>query len=218
MTIGCFLQTASRTGAAALILAMTAGAATITYSTDAAGTGFGGSGLTLNNLSGQASTLTFIPNVNISTGVPSNVNFGNFTLVCPTCSTQAAGQGSQFGAFTFDLIITDITDGATGKFVGTSTGGTLFSDVSQLTINWAPLQLGPGTTNATTGSFGPATFSTTIFTGIVAPNSGAVPGQSTVQGYVDIAATSTVPEPATFGLAGVTLLGLVLLRKKLAVR
>lgn len=104
-----------------------------------------------------------------------------------------------------------MTDSATGRFVGTSTGGTVFSDVSQLTINWAPLQLGPGTNNAISGNFGTTIFTTTIFTGIVAPNSGAVPGQSTVQGFVT---SSAVPEPATLSLIGAALLGLGMLRRK----
>lgn len=123
-------------------------------------------------------------------------NFGNFTLVSSLCSTQAIGAGSFFDAFTFDLIITDVSDSATGSFVGSSTGGTVYSDASQLTVNWASLQLGPGTNNATSGNFGRTIFSTTVFTGIVAPNSGAVPGQSTVQGLVN---STAVPEPATKG-------------------
>jgi len=211
MTLRRLVQAASITGVAVFMMVGSASATTVTYNTNAAGTGFGGSSLTLNNSTGQAATLTYIPDVNITTGVPSNVNFGNFTLVCGTCSTQAIGTGSFFNSFTFDLVITDVTDGATGQFVGTSTGGQVFSDVSQVTVNWAPLQLGPGTNNATSGDFGPTIVTTTVFTGIVAPNSGAVPGQSTVQGFVN---SSAVPEPATLSLVGGTLLGLGMLRRK----
>lgn len=216
MTIGCFATTAAlKVSLTALLLATSAGAANITFNTNAAGTGFGGSSLMLSSSSGQAATLTFIPDSDISTGVPSNVNFGNFTLVCPSCTTQVVGTGSTFSAFTFDLILTDVTDGGTGIFQGTSTGGDLYSDVSQLTINWAPLQLGPGTNNAASGTFGASVFSTTVFTGIVAPNSGAVPGQSTVQGYVDFAA---VPEPATFGMVGGAMLLLGFVNRKRILR
>lgn len=212
MKIGVHFQALSITGATILIMAASASASTITYSTNAAGTGFGGSTLTLNSNVGAAATLTFMPDVNITTGVPSNVNFGNFTLVCPNCSTQAIAAGSHFNAFTFNLIITDVTDSATGQFVGSSTGGTVFSDVSQLTVNWAPLQLGPGSSNAMTGNFGSTIFSTTVFTGIVAPNSGEIPGQSTVQGFVS---SSAVPEPATLSLvSGALLLGLGVMRRK----
>ena len=178
----------------------------ITYSTNVPGTGFGGNGLVLNDSSGVSATLVFIPDANITTGVPSNVNFGNFTLTCSSCSTQAVGAGAFFAQFTFDLVLTDVSDGASGKFVGTSTGGLLYSDASNLTINWAPLQIGPGLSNSIGGSFGLTEFSTTVFTGIVAPNSGAVPGQSTVQGYVS---SASAPEPATlFTALGALLLGL----------
>ncbi len=209
MTIGRLVQAASMTGAAILMMAASASADTITFSTNGPGTGFGGSSLILNNSTGAAATLAFVPNASIVTGVPSNVNFGIFALACPTCSTLAGGIGSTFSPFTFDLIVTDITDGATGKFTGTSTGGMVYSNLSGLTVNWAPLQLGPGTNNAMSGSFGPTSFTTTVFTGIVAPNSGTDVGQSTVQGFV-----SSVPEPATFGLIGGALLGLGLLRRK----
>lgn len=210
-------QARRSTATAALLLLLTAArvsAGPITYSTNVAGTGFGGAGLTLNSSSGAAATLTFIPNADVVSGVPSNVNLGNFTLACPSCSTQAGGVASFFGAFTFDLLITDVTDGATGRFVGTSTGGTVSSDVSLITITWAPLQLGPGTNNALVGNFGVTIFSTTVFTGIVAPNSGTTFGQSTVEGFIDSVLSSVdVPEPNTFALAGVALLALGLIRK-----
>ncbi|MBY0372963.1 MAG: PEP-CTERM sorting domain-containing protein [Bryobacteraceae bacterium] len=200
-------------GLAALAMATNARAALVTYNTNAAGTGFGGATLTLSNSVGANATLSFVPNGDTSTGVPSNVNFGNFTLVCPSCSTQALSAGSFFSPFTFNIVVTDVTDGAVGQFVGTSTGGTVFSDVSQITINWAPLMIGPGTTNASSGNFGPTTFSTTVFTGIVAPNSGSVPGQSTIQGFVTSADPTATPEPATTALIGSALLAFGMLRR-----
>src|SRR5579871_6667000 len=213
MKFGRLVQTTSILGVALFMMAVSASATSITYNTNAAGTGFGGTSLTLNDTSGTSATLTFIEDANITTGVPSNVNFGNFTLVCGGCSTQAAGTSSStFGAFTFNLIITDVTDGgATGRFVGTSTGGTIWSDVSPITVNWAPLVLGPGAINALTGNFGGTTFTTTVFTAIVAPNSGAVHGQSTVQGHVD---STVTPEPATFALLGGSLMGLGLFGRR----
>jgi hypothetical protein len=181
--------------------------ATIIYNTNSPGTGFSsGASLTLNNTGGQAATLTFIPDANITTGVPSFINLGNFTLVCAGCTPTVS---TSFAPFTFDLVITDLTDAASGKFVGTSTGGLAFSDASTLSVNWAPLQLGPHANNALTGDFGSTVFTTTLFTAIVAPNSGEVHGQSTVQGHID-----AVPEPATFGLLGGSLLVLGLLGRK----
>ena len=199
---------------AVVALATSASAATITYNTNAAGTGFnGGASLTLSNSSGlAASTVVFTPNSDTTTGVPSNVNFGDFKLACITCTTQQGGVGSFYNAFTIDLVITDVTDGgAKGKFVGTSTGGQVYSDLSQLTVNWSPLIIGPGTTNAISGNFGTTTFSTTVFTGIVAPNSGTPLGTSTVQGLVT---STTVPEPTTIGLVGLSLIGLGMFRRK----
>jgi hypothetical protein len=213
MTIKSLLSRGSIVGAAALMMAGTASAVTITYNTNAPSTGFGGVSLTLNSSSGVAATLTFIPQSSI-TGVPSTVSFGNFTLVCETCTTQAIGSGAFFSAFTFNLIVTDVTDGATGRFVGTSSGGAVFSDVSQLTVSWAPLQLGTGTNNALTGNFGPTSFTTTNFTGIPAPNSGSTPGRSTVEGYIS---SAEVPEPTTLSAVGAALLGLGIAgRKKLS--
>lgn len=217
MNIKNYIKTTTVAAVAVLLLAANASAITITYSTDV-GTAFGVGGLALNQTSGAAASLTYTPNVNSITGIPSNVNFGEFSLVCANCTTQGAvgAVGAFFNPFTFNLNITDVTDGnAKGTFVGTSTGGAVYSDLSGITITWAPLVLGPGLNNASSGNFGQTSFTTTGFTGIPAPNSGlALPGGvATVQGFVN---SSAVPEPATFGLVGAVLLGLGVLRRKSA--
>ena len=211
MKIGRFVQVASIAAAALFMMAASASASAITFNTNAAGTMFAGDGLTLASSLGAAATLTFAPDGNTTFGVPSNVNYGNFVLVCSTCSTQAIGGGAFFDPFTFDLVITDVSDGATGLFVGSSSGGSVWSDVSQISINWVPLQLGPGGNHASTGDFGSAIFTINATTAIVAPNSGGVPGESTVQGNL---ASSATPEPATLALVGGSLLGLGMLRRK----
>jgi len=212
MTPRRLVRAASIAGAAIFMMAASASASPITFNTNAATTVFVSSNsLTLNQSSGVAATLTFNPSASSVSGVPSSVAFGDFTLVCATCSTQAIGTGAFFNAFSFNLVVTDLTDGATGKFVGNSTGGSVWSDVSQITITWAPLVLGPGTVNALTGNFGPTFFATTSFTAVVAPNSGTPPGQSTVQGFIN---TTAIPEPGTLSVIGGGLLGLGLLRRK----
>jgi hypothetical protein len=196
-----------------LMTVATAGASTlVTYSTNAtgsAGTGFNGLGnLVLNNASGATATLTYDPNVSNTSGTPSNIDFGDFTLVCATCSNSIS---SVFGAFTFDLVITESSPSvATGEFVGTSSGGTIFGNASNINIAWTPTELGPGGHNALTGDFGYTDFEISSPTEIVAPNSGTPPGQTTVQGIVD----SSTPEPATLGLIGGSLVGLSLLRRR----
>jgi hypothetical protein len=189
----------------------------ISYTTNAGGTEFvnGVNSITLDSLTGEAATLTFTPNVSSSSGVPSNIDLGSFVLACPTCTTI---QSTTFGGFIFDLIVTDTTDGATGQFVGTSTGGTVSINSSTIQINWVnptPLSFGPGTLNAISGDFGNTVFSkNTSITSIVAPNSGTVPGNTTVQGQI-----SAVPEPAASYLLGGALLGLgVLGRRRFSVK
>ncbi len=213
------LQSAAFAVAALLALPAAASASIVTFNTNAAGTGFAGKSLTLASTSGQPATLTFVADPSSTIGVPSNVNYGIFDLTCATCGTLASGNGALFSAFTFDLIISDTSDGATGEFVGTSTGGNVYSDVSQVTINWVPLELGPGTTNASSGNFGSSEFTITSSTSIVSPNSGAVPGQTTVQGAVGsgVSTASAVPEPASIFLLGSGLLAVgVAGRRKLS--
>lgn len=211
MKIGPFVQATAITAVAVFLMAATSNASTITFNTNAAGTMFAGDGLTLNNSLGAAATLTFTPDGDTTFGVPSNVNFGIFTLGCITCSTQAIGAGSFFDSFTFLLVISDVTDGGSGLFTGSSSGGSVWSDVSQITINWVPLTLGPGAVNAAGGDFGNAIFNIVSPTPIVAPNSGTNVGESTVQGHVD---TSAVPEPATLSSVACAMLGLAMLRRK----
>ena len=206
------VQAASITGVALFVMAASATAFPITFNTSAAGTGFGLNGiggLTLNNTSGVAATLKFTPNPNDVQGGPTNISLGSFTLTCATCGAANVGLSSTFGAFTLEMILTDVTDVATGKFIGTSTGGTVFAGVSPIDVYWAPLQLGPAGNNALTGSFGPSIFRTTVYTGVVAPNNNG--GVSTVQGSL---VSSAIPEPATLGLVGAALLCLGMVSRK----
>ena len=193
-------------GAAVFMMAATASATTITFSTSP-GTGFNGGGLSLNSSSGELATLAFVPDAFVSTGVPSNVNLGNFTLACATCTNT--GLGATFSAFTFNLVVTDQTDGTSATFVGTSSGGVVALNQSTVTITWSPLQLGPGS------GFNSTFFQISDTTKIVNPVSGAQIGSTTVQAFVDSPdAPSTTPEPATLGLVGIGLVGLGLVRRK----
>jgi len=215
MHIARMIRSAALVGAAVFTMTVGARAATITFNTaqtGAGGSGFNGTGnLSLQSSSGTNATLAFVPDMNSVNAVPGNVNFGNFTLACPSCSTQAGGVGAFFNAFTFEILITDVTDGATGFFIGSAAAGSVYLDASTITLNWQPLQLGPGTSNATSGNFGSTFFQTVAQTRIVNPLSGAQTGSTTVQGNIN---SSAIPEPATLSLVGGSLLGLGLLRRR----
>jgi hypothetical protein len=217
MIIKRLAQVVSITGLAALMMVGSASAAGITYTTSGAGGAWIANDpvtgeLTLKDTSGQTATIVFTPNSASNTGIPSNIDLGDFDLTCATCTTLAGGQGAFFAAFTFDLIVTDSTDGATGEFVGTSNSGTVYSDSSTIDIIWSPLTLGPNTVNAMTGNFGATSFTITSPTQIVGANSGTPAGDTSVQAFV----SGATPEPATLPLIGGGLMALGFLgRKKL---
>jgi hypothetical protein len=112
MRIGRLVQAASITGAALFLLAANASATTITFNTNSAGTMFEGGGLSRGQSSGETATLSFVADPNTTSGVPSGLNFGTFTLACTTCTTIAGGNGATFNAFTFDLVVTGAQLGA----------------------------------------------------------------------------------------------------------
>ena len=80
-------------GLGVFMMAANANAAVI-FETDL-GTGFNSTtNLFINSSFGAAATLTFTPNGPTSSGVPSNVNYGTFSLSCSACSPQSLGAGA----------------------------------------------------------------------------------------------------------------------------
>jgi hypothetical protein len=212
MNLSRLVKAASITAVAVFMTTTSANAGPISYTTNSAGTGFAGISLTLDSIGGQAATLVFIPNTSSTSGVPSNIDLGDFLLSCPTCTTS---QTTIFGAFTFDLVVDDTTDVGTGEFKATSAGGVVSSTSSTIQVDWiSPLVLGPGTANTLSGSFGTTYFDIVSPTSlIVAPNSGTPKGDTTIQGQVN-----ATPEPATSAMIGGALIALGLVRRKTLLR
>ena len=198
--------------AVVLITVASASASTITWNTNTgsafiSGTGtIIGGGLILESNGGTSSEITFTPNVSSTNVTPTNVDFGDFLVSCVSCGTAT------YGAFTIDLVIDDTTDGAFGHFVGTSAGGTVTATSSTLSISWTPLQLGPGTSNASSGNFGLTFFEVPNLSLLVAPNSGTPPGDTSIQGIVT--AVGATPEPTTLAMVGGLFIGLAALARK----
>lgn len=200
-----------------MMLAVTASASSIEYDTndEASLEGFNATNvLVLNSTGGvDTATITYVPLPDTTVGEPTNINLGSFVVSCPSCGTQASGNGATFGAFTFELFVvldTPSDHTAVGEFIGTSSGGSVYSDHSGVTINWqAPLQVGPATQNTYSGNFGDYYFQIINPTPIVAPNSGTPGGTTTVQGYV-----GDTPEPATMAMVGGMFLGFATLARK----
>jgi hypothetical protein len=221
MKLGRILQAAMIVGAGFLLVS-TASASSINFTTAVTSpyvTAFvsGGTivngGLTLDNSSavgGASATLRFAGVTTTGLGTPTNTALGDFFIVCNSCSTASANTAdATFSAFVFDMYIYDSTDGGYAEFIGNSVGGTVYSNQSNITINWTPAQLGPGTTHVVSGTLGSTYFTAPASTPIVAPSTGG--GDTSVQGFVG----STVsPEPATMAMVGGLFIGLAGLARK----
>jgi hypothetical protein len=223
MKLGRIIQAAMVVVAAfALVATASASGITITYETDLPAGGysyitqFGGAGGLVLDSSDNLASLTFAPDgptgASADVGMPGNINYGEFTLECDTCTDKGAPSaiGATFGGFTFDLYVLDSTDNAVDEFIGTSSGGTIYYDNSAIDITWTTAQIGPGPAS----SNGAGNFQTTFFTvgstPIVAPNSGG--GVTTVQG--ELGDEGSIPEPATMAMVGGLLIGLGALARK----
>jgi PEP-CTERM motif len=212
MTLKQFIQAAPIAGAL-LLTTMNASAATIHWSTDGAGTGFNNtSTLFLNSSGGAAATLRFNPNPMGITATPSNINYGNFVMTCDTCAGKnefGGAGGADFAAFTFNLFVTDFTDNATGRFVGTAAAGKVWRDSTTIDIYWSLME-------TLSGDFGNTVFTTLPMNHIIYPTAGTIGvdrGSTTINGTLD--AGVDIPEPSTLGLIGLGLIGLGAFRKKL---
>lgn len=186
MTMRRFVQVALIAGVALFMMAVSASASTISYST---------TGAFITGGTAANSTLVFTGNAGASSGIPSIINLGDFESTATASTTYAP--------FTFDIYINDTTDGATGYIQGSGSGA-VTPTTSNITITWGSLV-------TQTGSFGFTTFSAFSPTPLGAPNSGSPAGDTTVQGYLN---SSAVPEPATLSLIGGALLGLGILGRK----
>jgi hypothetical protein len=194
MKLNRFAQFALIAGIAIFLAAASANASVI-YNTNP-GSAFGGGGLILNSTAGGA-TLVFSGTGPTTVTDPTNVNLGVFELTCAGCAT---GGTANFPGFTFNLIVTDTTNGTfTKTFLGSSAGGVIGAAQSGITIVWTPL----------TQNIGTDFWQIYSPTPIVAPNTGSAKGSTTVQGFV-----TGVPEPVSFILLGSGLLALGLLRRR----
>ena len=194
--------------------------ASVSYTVSGGYTGFNGggaSGLVESFTSGVntfqlAYSITGGSANNTVSTFPSNENFGVFTL---SCTAGCDGTAISFPNFTFVITIDDLTDGGIGTFTGTSAGGLVSYNSSSslgssnVSVAWSPLQLGPGTNNANSGSFLLTYFTITSPTPIVDPSTNA--GATSIQGTINSIAA---PEPATFGMMGAALVGLGFIARK----
>jgi hypothetical protein len=200
------------------MMAATAWASTVTYTTASAGTGLscnGAAGCTqdgtdeveLGTVPGSYLTLTYSTGAGAGIQPPSTIDLGHLTA--------AVGGGTPSGlsisGLLLTIVITSTPPGSTGTIPGGAITGTISYNGSTGNILFTP--------NNTTSSFGtlPGVVIgdylyqvTNPSLSIVPPNSGNPAGQTSIQGAV-----TQLPEPASLGLMGGSLIGLAVLGRRL---
>lgn len=124
---------------------------------------------------------------------PTQVSYGIFNV-----DDSGATGSVAIGAFSFSLVVHDLTDSGTTTFIGSSAGGTLSHNQSTVSVSWSPL----------VGQVGATTWSVFTPTQLVPPTTTA--GETTIQGQV----ASGVPEPVSSALMGTGLLSLGFLARR----
>jgi hypothetical protein len=232
MKLGRIIQFAL-IAAAVLMLAATASASSITFNTNqnpgcggafdctefysVTGAIVSGADLVLTSGSGAGTaTITLDPQASSLAGSGSNISYGEIQSACTAgCSPSVGGT---FGSFSVELFVQDtINSNGTGslpatlEFIGTSPGGTITSDSSNVTITWQPpTTVGPGTSGGVlSGNLGTTDFTINATTPIVDPVTNG--GSTSVQGTVN---DTSLPEPATMAMVGGLLIGLAALARK----
>jgi hypothetical protein len=115
---------------------------------------------------------------------PTSVGYGFFNIDSSGLTLNGV---VNIGGFSIALVIHDLTDGGTTTILGSSAGGQIAQNSSNVNVVWSP----------NTGVNGPTTWEVDTPTRLVPPNTTI--GETTIQGQVT---SSLVPEPASMFMMG----------------
>jgi hypothetical protein len=186
--------------------------ASVTYSVETSWNGGGlstGSAVTtVDGPGGDVLTLTFTPTEPVgAVDTPDNTTWGSLFLALAGPTTTDT---FSFVGLILNIQLIDTSTGGVVNETGTLSGAfQIISNVPNSTgeITWAP----QGTQTANNGSI--VTF-TTDDTDAISSTLSPTQANTTVNGTVNVLASGSVPEPATFALLGAGLLGLGFIARK----